>query len=283
MKILTFDFEDWFHILDNSATESPDLWNNFPSRAEAGLERILELLSRHDLRGTFFVLGWMADKYPNLVRKIAASGHHIGSHSYSHQLVYSQSRDAFKEDVYRSKLVLEALIGEPVKAYRAPGFSITGKNLWAFEELVNLGFEIDCSVFPAGRAHGGMPFFEERVPCISSQFDKPLKFFPINYRVFFGVKYIYSGGGYFRLCPEWLLRKFFVSDDYVMTYFHPRDFDPHQPSIPGLNPIRKFKSFFGLRSAAKKLDVVMLDNRFVSLDEADRGIDWSCAPQIVLT
>ena len=280
VKILTFDIEDWFHVLDNKDTQSPDLWDKFPSRAEEGLERILEFLSSQNQKATFFILGWMAEKYPELIKKIDRCGHHIASHSYSHQLVYQQSQSAFREDLYRSKMVLEGLISKPIIAYRAPGFSITDDTRWAFEQLVDLDFEIDCSVFPAGRAHGGMPNFTAHSPCISYEFDSPLKFFPINSRAIGGVNFIYSGGGYFRIFPEWLLRRWFSSDPYVMTYFHPRDFDPDQPIIPGLGSIRKFKSYVGLGSALKKLEAIVAENKFLSLDAADIEFEWSTAPQV---
>jgi polysaccharide deacetylase family protein (PEP-CTERM system associated) len=280
MKILTFDIEDWFHVLDNEDTRSPVFWEKFPSRAEEGLERILELLSNQNQKASFFVLGWMADKYPDLVRKIDRCGHHIASHSYAHQLVYQQSPTAFRRDLYRSKMVLEELISKPITAYRAPGFSITDDTRWAFEQLVDLDFKIDCSVFTASRQHGGMPSFPSHAPCISLEFDSPLKFFPISPRVIGGISFIYSGGGYFRLIPKWLLRSWFSSDTYVMTYFHPRDFDPDQPTIPGLGPIRKFKSYVGLGSALRKLEAIVAENEFMSLDEADIAFDWSNALQV---
>ena len=280
MKILTFDVEDWFHILDNEDTQSHDLWDKFPSRAEEGLERIFELLSNQNQKATFFILGWMAEKYPGLINKIDRCGHHIASHSYAHQLVYQQSQSAFKADLYRSKAVLEDLTGKAVTAYRAPGFSITDDTRWAFERLVELGFEIDCSIFPANRAHGGIPDFKLHAPCISNEFKSPLKFFPLNSRVVSGIKVVYSGGGYFRIFPEWLLRKWFSEDEYVMTYFHPRDFDPDQPIVPGLGLIRRFKSYVGLDKALRKLEIVLAENEFLSLDEADARIDWSTAPRV---
>jgi polysaccharide deacetylase family protein (PEP-CTERM system associated) len=280
MKILTFDVEDWFHVLDNLDTQTPDLWNKFPSRAEQGLERILECLSQQNQKATFFILGWMAEKYPSLIKKIDSCGHHIASHSYGHQLVYQQSRNAFREDLYRSKMVLEELISKPITAYRAPGFSVTNDTRWVFDELIDLQFKIDCSIFPAIRSHGGMPEFTSSSPCISYEFDAPLKFFPINSRCFAGINFIYSGGGYFRLFPEWLLKRWFAKDPYVMTYFHPRDFDPDQPIIPGLNSFRKFKCYVGLAKALKKLEAIVSQNNFISLDTADIQYDWSTATEV---
>lgn len=275
MKILTFDIEDWFHLLDNKATQSVDSWNNYSSRLNGGVERILDLLETTNQKATFFILGWVAEKYPKVIKKIDSYGHEIASHSYAHQLVYKQSKKEFKDDLYKSKVILEDLIAKSVVAYRAPGFSITSKEYWAFETLVEMGFEIDCSVFPANRAHGGMPNFQSIAPCITEDFGKPLKFFPINTQTIFGKSFIYSGGGYFRLFPKFLLRHWFAKDDYVMTYFHPRDFDPDQPIVPGLTKVRKFKSYVGLGTALNKLRTIILENDFMSLSQADSLIDWN--------
>ena len=114
----------------------------------------------------------MAEKYPRLVKQIDRCGHHIGSHSHTHQLVYQQSQAAFRDDLYKSKMVLEELISKPVTAYRAPGFSITEESGWAFQHLVDLGFEIDCSIFPAGRGHGGMPSFKAHCPALAMNLDR---------------------------------------------------------------------------------------------------------------
>lgn len=282
MKIITFDIEDWFHILDNPETDHINAWSQFESRIDSGVDRILETLSKHNLRATFFILGWIAEKHPQIVQKIDAAGHHIGSHSFAHQLAYTQTKQTFTDDLLKSKHLLEALIGKPVNTYRAPGFSITEENLWAFEHLVESGFEIDSSIFPAGRAHGGLPGFGRSQPAIAIINAKPLKLFPINSRELMGKSFIYSGGGYFRLFPEFLLRKWFKDDQYIMTYFHPRDFDAAQPILPGLSKLRKFKSYVGISTSLSKLDTILGENQFVALDEAAQQIDWNTAHQFDL-
>lgn len=274
MRILTFDIEDWFHILDNQSTKSVKEWEQYPSRLAANMDKILNLLDKYDQKATFFCLGWIAEKYPEEIKKIFNRGHEIGSHSHYHQLVYEQSPEDFREDLLKSKDIIEQLIGEQIRSYRAPGFSITSSNNWAFEILVENGFEVDCSIFPANRSHGGFADFGSATPCKISINNKSLKEFPINSYSFFGTNMIYSGGGYFRLFPyPWLHRRL-AKDDYVMTYFHPRDFDPDQPMIEGLSIFRKFKSYVGLSRAFGKLEKMLRDFDFMSLDQAEQIVDW---------
>ena len=149
MKILTFDLEDWFHILDNESTKSSSQWGNYESRIRIGTEIILNILTKHNLNATFFVLGWIAEKYPQVVKEINSLGFEIGSHTHFHQLVYSQNKIAFHNDVEKSIKTIEDCIGKRVKYFRAPGFSITENTLWAFEVLNKLKIEIDSSIFPS--------------------------------------------------------------------------------------------------------------------------------------
>ena len=151
MNILTFDFEDWFHILDNESTKDPKHWETFPYRVEANTDRILEALSRHGLKAVFFCLGWMAERHADVVKRIDALGHEIGSHSYAHQLIYEQSPEAFTQDLQRSVSILEDLTSKKVRSYRAPGFSLTKDTPWVFEALCAAGIESDFSVFPLER------------------------------------------------------------------------------------------------------------------------------------
>ena len=159
MFILTFDIEDWFHLLDNDSTLTDRQWGRFAPRIEQNTDRILKLLSAKNVRATFFCLGWIAKKHPHVIKTIHAAGHEIGSHSYSHRLIYKQTLEQFRQDTLRSIDVLENLTGTKVRAYRAPGFSITSRNPWAFEVLAENGIEIDSSVFAARRAHGGFADF----------------------------------------------------------------------------------------------------------------------------
>jgi polysaccharide deacetylase family protein (PEP-CTERM system associated) len=275
MKILTFDIEDWFHVLDNPNTETITQWNQFESRLAVGVDRILNSLDERNLKASFFILGWVAEKYPEVVKKIDALGHHIGTHSYAHQLAYTQTKKEFKDDLVKSLVLLEDILGRKVNAYRAPGFSIVEDNLWAFEALVENGIEIDSSIFPAGRAHGGLPNFSDNTPCLARVLDSELKLFPINSKNVFGNNFIYSGGGYFRLFPSFLLRKWFKEDDYIMTYFHPRDFDPEQPLLEGLGCYRRFKSYVGLNRSLKKLELILDENSFIALDQAEKLVNWN--------
>ena len=282
MKILTFDIEDWYHILDNPETQSPGSWQNYESRLRQGVDTILQLLDESSQPATFFCLGWIAEKYPEAIRQIDNAGYEIASHSYAHQLAYDQSQKVFREDLHKSLSILQEIIGKSVNTYRAPGFSITSENLWAFEEIINQGIKVDCSLFPANRAHGGLPGIKEAVPSMGAWDGHEIELFPINTRSIFGKKIIYSGGGYFRVTPAVLLQKWFQNDNYVMTYFHPRDFDPAQPIVPGLSAIRKFKSYVGIRGARGKLRRLLQANSFVDVNTASKTVDWDSAPRIAL-
>lgn len=282
MNILTFDIEDWFHILDNRKTESPSEWNKFESRIRVGIDFIFDILDNSNKSATFFVVGWMAEKYPNIVREISDLGYEIGSHTHLHQLAYQQDKNSFSNDVERSINVLEDCVGKKVSSFRAPGFSITESNKWAFEVLCQLGITKDASVFPAGRAHGGMPSFRPAIPSIISYNGVKLKEFPINTYRILGKSFIFSGGGYFRLLPYKAIEKWTRSSNYVMTYFHPRDFDTEQPLVPGLSLSRRFKSYFGIKRCRGKLERWLDGFEFIDLNQADQEIDWSHVPRVEL-
>jgi len=281
MKILTFDVEDWFHILDNDETRDVDAWRTFPSRIESGVERILNYCDRAQQTATFFILGWMAEVAPGVMAEIARRGHEIGCHSYRHQLVYSQTPQEFEGDLRRALDHIEAATGARPRSYRAPGFSITPDCLWAFDILAASGIEVDASVFPAPRAHGGLPGFPEGRPCrLETLSGREMRMFPMSYGTVLGRRLVFSGGGYFRLLPYPALRRGFAGSDYVMTYFHPRDFDPEQPMVPGLSRARRFKSYVGLAGALGKLERLTAEDGFVSMGQAEAAIDWADTPRV---
>ena len=258
MKFITFDIEDWFHILDHPETANPSSWDKFESRIDHGVGLILDLMEKHDLKGTFFCLGWIAEKHPHIIKRIDAAGHHIGTHSYYHRLAYEQTEDEYRKDLSNSIKILSDLTGKTIDAYRAPGFSIKESNLWAFDVMAEEGIKYDSSVFPANRAHGGLPQFTTDQPCkIITKKGYEIIELPMNTASLLGQKYVFSGGGYFRLLPEWYLKKLFKSQDYVMTYFHPRDFDGGQPVIPGLSIFRRFKSYYGIKISKRKLEHIV--------------------------
>jgi len=282
MKILTFDIEEWFHILDNTQTKSISEWSKFDSRIRIGIDLIYDILEKTEKSATFFVVGWMAEKYPQIIREISDRGFEIGSHTHLHQLVYEQDKKTFYKDVEKSIKTLEDCSGKKVTSFRAPGFSITKNNIWAFEVLHELGITKDSSVFPANRAHGGLPSYNLAVPSIIEYNGIKLKEFPINTHSILGKPFIFSGGGYFRLLPYKTIENWTIQSDYVMTYFHPRDFDSDQPIVPGLSLQRHFKSYVGIKNCKPKLEKWLNSFDFMDLNHADESINWDKVPVIKL-
>lgn len=281
--ILTFDLEDWFHILDNRPTNSLSEWQKFPSRIHRNTERVLTLLEQQDQKATFFCLGWIAQKYPEVIKSIDSAGHEIGCHSNHHQLVYKQTPDEFRQDTDIAIKCLENITGKKIVSYRAPGFSITKKTNWAFEILAELGIERDSSIFPAYRSHGGYLSFGTSSPTKIRVNGLVIKEFPMNTLPLLRLPIAYSGGGFFRIFPSFALDYFIKHDNYVMTYYHPRDFDPDQPLIPGLNILRIFKSYVGLKSAFSKLANWIENYQFINIEEADKLIDWESVNTIYIS
>jgi polysaccharide deacetylase family protein (PEP-CTERM system associated) len=277
MKILTFDIEEWFHILDNTSTKTEADWAKYPKRIDENMERIFSLLADNQQKATFFCLGWVARKYPHIIKKIAAQGYEIATHSDLHQLAYEQDYKTYKIDLKTSIDALEQVIGKKVRAYRAPGFSIKQENKWVFETLIECGIEVDCSVFPAKRAHGGFAEFGHAEPCWIETNGLKIKEFPINLYNGLGVPTIFSGGGYFRILPYFVLNQLTKNADYMMTYFHPRDFDAGQPMIEGLSLARKFKSYYGLKNCLPKLEKLIQNHQFIDLQMAENQLDWENA------
>jgi peptidoglycan-N-acetylglucosamine deacetylase len=278
MNILTFDIEEWFHILDIDSTKTSNEWKHFESRIHANIERIFLILKKTDQRATFFCLGWIAEKYPEIIRQIVKHRCEIGSHTRMHQLVYEQDPDEFRKDVEHSIKTLEDISGKKVKYFRAPGFSIREDNKWAFEIISELGIEADSSIFPGPRAHGGFPSYRSPIPSILQYEGIKLKEFPINFITLWGNPIIFSGGGYFRLFPYPLIKHWTINSSYVMTYLHPRDFDATQPIINDLSMIRKFKSCIGLKNAESKLEKWLSDFEFTDMATAIQMIDWENVP-----
>ena len=272
MHLLTFDIEDWYNC---DFITSDFNWEKYEVRIYKGVEKILQELSERNLKATFFCLGWIAEKHPQVVLDIYKQGHHIGCHSYQHELAFRFNREEFKKDTEKAKKLLEDLIGEKVDVFRAPGFSITEKNTWALNVLSELGFEYDCSLFPAKHDYGGFPNYGKAEPALLKLSNGALlKEFPINIHQIAGKNIVFSGGGFFRLFPYWLIKKWGKQTPYLMTYFHPRDFDPEQPVVKTLPLIRKFKSYVGLSKAFPKFQRLLSDFEFISVKEADNLIDW---------
>lgn len=194
----------------------------------------------------------------------------------NHQLVWQQRPEEFRQDVDSSIKLLQDLTGQPIKIFRAPGFSIRESEGWAFEALAELGIDTDCSVFPAHHAHGGMPSYGKGEPALLKYNDAVIKELPISTKEILNHHLIYSGGGYFRLFPYWLIRRWAKEDaDFLLSYIHPRDLDAGQPMVPGLPMSRKFKSYVGLKGAEKKLRKFLTDFDFLDVAQASEQIDWN--------
>lgn len=282
MNVLTFDIEEWFHLLDFDATRTEAEWGKYEVRIYENVERILQILDDTNTKATFFIIGWVAKTYPDLVKKIA-SKYQIGSHTMNHQLVWQQGKAAFREDVSSSIKLLEDISGQKVECFRAPGFSIRESEAWAFEILSELGIQYDCSVFPAQHAHGGIPRYPKPVPGIIEHKGVRLKEFPVGFKTIAGKHLVFSGGGYFRLMPYPLIKRWSrQSPDYLLSYIHPRDLDAGQPVLEGLPLTRKFKSYVGLHGAEKKLRRWLTDFEFTDVASTNELIDWEKVPVVKL-
>ena len=282
MRVLTFDLEEWFHLLDHDATRTEAQWGSYEVRIHGNTERLLRILEDTGSRATFFVIGWIARTYPELVRKVAER-YPIGTHTENHQLVWQQTREQFREDVHASVCRLEDITGQKVDTFRAPGFSIRPTESWAFEVLAEEGIVVDSSIFPAHASHGGWPGFPSETPVLVQGDGFNIKEFPITLKHLAGRSFVFSGGGYFRLCPYPFLRRWTREHaDYSISYIHPRDLDSGQPMVPGLSLMRQFKSYYGLAGAEKKLRRYLTDFPSVDLSTADQAVDWTQAKSVVL-
>lgn len=282
MNILTFDVEEWFHLLDFDATRGEDSWGQYEVRIHENVDRILNILDETNTKATFFIIGWVAKTYPEVVRRIAER-YEVGSHTMTHQLVWQQSPEEFRKDVEASVKMLEDITGQKVTKFRAPGFSIRESEGWAFEALHELGIKTDCTVFPTKHAHGGMPSYTNPVPSIIEYNGVEIEEFPVTVKQLGGKNIIFSGGGYFRMFPYQLIKHWSKqADDYLLAYIHPRDLDGGQPMLEGLPITRKFKSYVGTKGAEKKLRRYLTDFTFTDIETARQQIDWTAVPRVKL-
>jgi len=280
MKILTFDIEDWFHIIQKYPDDILDKWSNYEVRIHEGMDRIFELLLDNNIKATFFCLGYIARKHPEIIKKITKYGFEVAAHSDMHRVVFTQTKKEFQEDLQTCISRLENITGKKVISYRAPGFSLKASNVWVFDILHELGIEYDASIFPAKREDGGFMNFKEIGPSIIKYNGHSIREFPMSTNSFLGTRFTSTGGGYFRFFPYRLIRKLINKSDYTMTYFHPRDFDSKQPMLDGLSLKRKFKSYYNLDTAYIKLKQLIYDFDFIDIQTAAKQIDWENVPII---
>ena len=271
---LSFDVEEWFHILDLPQSPSPESWDGLPKTVERNTQRLLEILQENGTQATFFVLGWVARRYPELVRSIFAAGHEVASHGDMHCLVYEQGETAFEEDLRRARGTLGDLTGVAPAGYRAPGFSIGSGTPWAFEAIARTGFEYDSSLFPAHRGHGGDPGGERQPHRISLASGRHLLEFPMSVVSFGPLRIPFSGGGYLRLFPyaflRWATRRTNAEHTPVCGYLHPREIDPGHPRL-SMPLQRRFKSYVGLATTESKLRCWLRDFEFLPLADVLRA------------
>ena len=264
INYLTIDVEDYFQVSAFEKLIHPSAWDGYVSRVERNTGKILALLEEHEVKGTFFIVGWTAERYPNMVREIVDRGHEIGCHSYLHQKIYDLNPEEFREDTKKAKNILEDITGRAVTGYRAPTYSITKKSLWALDILEELGFRWDSSIFPIFHDNYGIPDsprFEYKLP------ENNLKEYPISTALLLGRKIPVAGGGYFRIFPYWFTKMALRSINKLeqkpfVFYLHPWEIDPDQPRIPHAGWKSRFRHYNNLEKTEDRLTLLLQHFQF---------------------
>jgi polysaccharide deacetylase family protein (PEP-CTERM system associated) len=281
---LSVDVEDYFHVEAFADQVSPDRWASFPSRLRRNCERILALFDRHQCRATFFILGWVAEHHPDIVREIAAAGHELACHSYAHRRVISLRPDEFREDLRRARDVIEDVAGVRVLGYRAPTFSIMRRSLWAMEILAEEGFAYDSSIFPIRHDLYGYPEFPRFLQRVQLPSGREIVEVPMSTIRVGGMNWPVGGGGYLRILPmnytRWAIRRLHERDRQpVVLYLHPWEIDPGQPRLQGKWKSR-FRHYFGLSTMEPRLEDLLGSGRFEPMGCLVKRLRTS-APSIV--
>ena len=268
MNALTVDVEDYFQVSAMAPHIARDSWDAQPCRVERNVQRLLAMFAQHDARATFFTLGWIAERYPQLVRDIVAGGHELASHGYGHLRASEQSRNDFTEDVQRAKALLEDIGGKAVRGYRAPSFSIGHSNPWAFDVLLEAGYHYSSSVYPVHHDHYGMP----DAPRFPYAARPGLIEIPITTTRVMGRNLPAGGGGYFRLAPyklsRWALRRVNSIDRRpAIFYMHPWEIDPGQPRVAGTDMKTRFRHYVNLSRTEARLGHLLHDFKWGRVDE----------------
>jgi polysaccharide deacetylase family protein (PEP-CTERM system associated) len=265
-NILSVDVEEYFHPTELVSWVRPDQWTTLPSLVEPETRRVLEIFDRHHVTGTFFVLGWVAHRYPGLIREIASRGHEIGCHSFSHRLVYDLTPAEFREDTRRAIEAIREACGITPRAYRAPSYSVTERSLWALEVLVELGFTHDSSIYPIEHDRYGIPGFGRRARSVATPsgaiFEVPIATAELSHRQVTPV----GGGAYMRLLPYRYtaagIRRINASDQQpACMYLHPWELNAHHPRL-ARNWLSRLRTYGGLRSMSGKLERLLADFEF---------------------
>jgi len=270
VNAMTIDVEDYFHVSVFDGVVPRHQWDQLESRVVRNTERLLDLLAEHDVRATFFVLGWVAERHPDLVARIAAGGHEIASHGYGHRLVYDQTPAAFRADIRRAKTVLEQTTGVRVDGYRAPSYSVVPRSLWALDILIEEGHTYDASIFPIRHDRYGIPV-SGRHPYVIDRARGRLIEAPGSTADVAGMNLPIAGGGYFRLLPyrwtRWGIRRVNQTERRpVIFYLHPWEIDPDQPRLRA-PMLSRFRHYFNLGRTEERLRMLIRDFSFSTMIE----------------
>lgn len=271
MNALSVDVEDYFQVSALAPCVQRSSWEERACRIERNVERLLELFERHDAKATFFTLGWIAERYPQVVRQILRGGHELASHGYNHQRATDQSREEFRRDVVDAKVLLEDIAGTTVLGYRAPSFSIGKDNLWAFDVLLEAGYRYSSSIYPVHHDHYGMP----DAPRFAYSPLPGLMEIPVTTTRVLGRNLPAGGGGYFRFAPygvsRWAIRRVNRLDRRAAVfYLHPWEIDPEQPRVPGAGLKARFRHYVNLHRTEERLDRLLRDFRWGRVDAVYR-------------
>jgi polysaccharide deacetylase family protein (PEP-CTERM system associated) len=279
---MSIDVEDYFHVSAFEKQSPPDTWETRECRIERNIDRVLSCLDQVDVKATFFILGWVAERYPQVTRCIAEQGHEIASHGYLHQRLSLLDRDSYRQDIRRGKGLLEDQIGQAVIGYRAPSYSITRETAWAFDELLEAGFQYDSSIFPMKHDFYGIPdwprfpgYAVKRGDVWQAADTIPgkqlgIREIPITTLKFGSRNLPIAGGGYFRLLPyavtRWGLSSINVKERKpFIFYLHPWEFDPEQPRMAGISAKSKFRHYLNLKKTGKRFKQLITDFEFQSI------------------
>ena len=264
---LTIDVEDYFQVAAFEKVISPDAWDTYECRVVQNTDRILALLAEYGVKATFFITGWIAERYPDLALEIDRQGHEVACHSYWHRKVYDLTPEEFKKDTRKAKIILEQIIDKPVLGYRAPSYSITKQSLWALDILSELGFTYDSSIFPVYHDNYGIP----DAPRFAYRLEEQdMMEYPISTVQLPGIKLPIAGGGYFRLFPYWFTRMALQRINIrehkpFIFYFHPWEVDPEQPCIENAGPKSKFRHYLNLDKTLNRLKCLLTNFTFVPI------------------
>jgi len=265
---LTIDVEDYFQVSAFAPYIDRAGWDQRECRIERNVQRILELLEQHQARATFFTLGWIAERYPELVRRIVLHGHELASHGHGHQRASDLDRPAFSDDITRAKKLLEDIAGIEVRGYRAPSFSIGSGNLWAFDVLARAGYRYSSSIYPIRHDHYGLP----DSPRFAYRANEALLEIPITTLRVLRRNLPASGGGWFRLLPYAVSRAMLrrvnqVDGEPTVFYFHPWELDPDQPRIAGIDLKTRFRHYVNIGRTQRRIERLLTDFRWGRMDE----------------